>query len=61
MPDRDDADGGVSVTDAGEGGGTGILRVAGTETERVKLWIEEALVAGQVRDLVGDALWQRVF
>ncbi|KAJ9123601.1 hypothetical protein QFC24_003817 [Naganishia onofrii] len=48
--------GGVSI-----GGGTGILRVAGTETERVKLWIEEALVAGRVRELVGDALWQRVF
>ncbi|KAJ9103975.1 hypothetical protein QFC21_002438 [Naganishia friedmannii] len=63
-PDPVDEHSGGSGGDSSKGGtvgGTGILRVAGTETERVKLWIEEALVVGQVRDLVGDALWQRVF
>lgn len=39
----------------------GILRVAGMETEAVKRWIEEVLVQGKVKDLVGDALWQRIF
>lgn len=39
----------------------GILRVAGMETEGVKRWIEDALVMGNVKELVGDALWQRIF
>lgn len=39
----------------------GIVRVAGMETEAVKRWIEGVLVKGQVRDLVGDALWSRIF
>lgn len=60
-PDILDENSGGGGEEVSMGGGTGILRVAGTETERVKLWIEEALVAGRVRELVGDALWQRVF
>lgn len=39
----------------------GILRVAGMETEEVKRWIEGVLVVGQVRNLVGDAMWARIF
>lgn len=39
----------------------GIVRVAGMETEAVKRWIEGVLVKGEVRDLVGDALWSRIF
>ncbi|KAI5453632.1 hypothetical protein NCC49_005454 [Naganishia albida] len=39
----------------------GILRVAGMETEVVKQWVEEVLVQGSVKELVGDALWQRIF
>lgn len=39
----------------------GILRVAGMETEVVKRWVGEVLVLGKVKELVGDALWQRIF
>jgi urease accessory protein len=37
----------------------GILRVAGTEVEDVRVWLREVMDVGGVRALVGDALWPR--
>lgn len=60
----------IARTQAGSGQGAvartgecegGILRVAGMETEVVKEWIGEVLASGGVSELVGDALWARVF
>jgi urease accessory protein len=39
----------------------GILRVAGISIEGVRDWIRKQLVDGGLQQLVGDALWPRVF
>lgn len=39
----------------------GILRVAGVSIESVRDWIRHRLVDGGLRNLVGEALWPRVF
>ncbi|GHJ83914.1 hypothetical protein NliqN6_0316 [Naganishia liquefaciens] len=51
----------VALGVGGKAAPGGVVRVAGMETEAVKQWIEGVLVKGQVRDLVGDALWSRIF
>ncbi|WRT67772.1 uncharacterized protein IL334_004745 [Kwoniella shivajii] len=39
--------------------GAGIVRVAGRETEDVRIWLRGCLEAGGVKDLTGDGIWPR--
>ena len=42
------------------GPGAGVLRIAGHEVEEVRKWLREAMEAGGIQQLVGEALWPRI-